>query len=52
MPPPNFENVYATFLYATLINYESQKETQIQKGKLTSVAQLLMTQNSFMIPHL
>ena len=49
MPPPNFENVYATFLYATLIIYVVQKETQIQEGILTFLAHFLMTQKFFMI---
>ena len=49
MPPPNFENVYATFLYATLIIYVFQKETQIQEGILTFLAYFLMTQKFFMI---
>ena len=49
MPPPNFENVNATFLYATLIIYVFQKETQIQKGILTILAHFFMTQKFFMI---
>ena len=50
--PPNFENVYATFLSATLIIYVFQKETQIQDGILTFLAHFLMTQKFFMIAFL
>ena len=39
----NFKKLYAAFLYATLIIYLFQKETQIQEGILTFLANFLIT---------